>query len=101
MTFSKSGDEGINIGMAIYPHPYNTGDHSKFDYKTLVYRIYNGDFYGLSGGTKTYRKAHKDDVIKFTFDAKNRRFSFKKVILPRFIAECFMACFISLSTPSY
>ena len=81
-----SNDERINIGMAIYPHPYGADDHGLFDYKMLVYRLYNGEFYGLSGGTKTYQKAHTNDVIKFTFDAKNRRFSFKKVILLKMIA---------------
>ena len=78
---SATNDEHINVGMATYPQAALANQHGKFDYKTVVYRLYNGQFYGLSGGTKTYQKAHTNDVIKFTFDPKNKRFSFQKVIL--------------------
>ena len=52
---------------------------NKFDYNTLVYRIWNGEFYELSGGKKTYAKSHTNDVLKFTFDPKDKQFSFQKV----------------------
>ena len=78
--FSKTNNEHINIGMATHPPAHKPNDHGKYDYKTLVYRIYNGEFYGLSGGTKTYEKSHTNDVIKFTFDSKNKQFSFQKVV---------------------
>ena len=59
--------------MANYPQAHAADEHSSYDFNTLVYRLYSGQFYGLSGGTKTYEKAHTNDVIKFIFDPKNKR----------------------------
>ena len=80
LNFSKSNDEAINLGMATYPPAQsNFSAHDTFDHRTLVYRPYNGEFYGSSTGKRTFEKSHTNDIIKFIFDPKNESFIFKKV----------------------